>query len=343
MRIGIAGVGRIGIMHARNVSATPGVTEVILLDAVPGRAAEVAAELGVASGVAVAVRAVEDLPALLAAGPDGLLVTTPTPQHAEVVRTALAARVPVLVEKPLAGDLATIRDLIREVEASGVPVLVGFQRRFDPGIAELKQRIAGGAIGDLYVVRAVAFDATPPPAEYIPTSGGIFRDLFVHDLDCVPWLVGQDVVEVHATGSVLVDRSFADADDVDTATITLRFASGVLATITGGRRDGGGYDNRIEAIGSAQALAAGLDPRTPITSLEPGGHNPAGNAYPGFVERYATAYAREVAVFLDVITGRAENPSPVGDSLVSLVLADACEQSRRTGLPVAIDSAALRA
>lgn len=337
MRIAVAGVGRIGVMHARNLAATPGVSEVVVQDPVPGRADEVAAQL---TG-AVPVTAAPDLAAALK-GADGLVVAVPTPAHAGTVHTALDAGVPVLVEKPVAADLATIREVIRAAERTDVPVLVGFQRRFDPAIAELKQRIASGALGDLYCVRATAFDAEPPSVEYVATSGGIFRDLFIHDLDCVPWLVGRDVVEVQATGSVLVDPAFAEADDVDTVSITLRFEGGVIAQLAGGRRHGGGYDNRIEAIGSAQALAAGWDARTPLTSLEAGGHDPGENAYPGFIERYAVAYAREMATFLEVIAGRMPNPSPVQDSLVSLVLADACETSRRTGAPVRIDPADLR-
>ncbi len=337
MRMGVTGVGRIGVMHARNITATPGVSELVLHDPVPGRAAEVAAQL---TG-GVVVRAVDTLAELLGCV-DGVLVATPTPTHAEVVHAAVDAGVPVLVEKPLAGDPATIREVIEHVERSDVQVLVGFQRRFDPAVAELKRRIASREIGDLYYLRATAFDAEPPPVEYIPTSGGIFRDMFVHDLDCVPWLVGRDVVEVFAGGSVLVDQAFADAGDLDTAVVTLRFDGGVVAQLAGGRRHGGGYDNRIEAIGSAQALTSGLDARSPIVSLEPGGRDPGADAYPGFAERYAVAYASEVATFLDVIAGKVENPSPVSDSLVSLVLADACEASRRHGAPVRIDPSDLR-
>lgn len=157
MRIAVAGVGRIGVMHARNLAATPGVSEVVVQDPAPGRAAEVAALL---TG-AVPVTAAPDLATALK-GADGLLVAVPTPAHAEAVYTALDAGVPVLVEKPVAADLATIREVIRAVERTEVPVLVGFQRRFDPAIAELKARITRGALGDLYVVRATAFDAEPP-------------------------------------------------------------------------------------------------------------------------------------------------------------------------------------
>lgn len=353
MRIGVVGVGRIGVMHARNLAATPGVDQVVVHDPVPGRAAQVAVELSSATELAAAgsggpaggapqVVAPEvvahegDLAALLARV-DGVLVATPTPFHADVVHAALDAGVPTLVEKPVTGDLESMRAVIAHQAATGTELLVGFQRRFDPAISELKRRIVTRELGDLFHVRALAFDATPPPTDYIPLSGGIFRDMFVHDLDCVPWLVGSPVVQVFATGSVLVDEAFAAANDVDTAAITLTFANGVIATIAGGRCDGGGYDNRIEAVGSLQALTSGLDARSPITSLEPGGHDPKGNAYAGFVERYDVAYRAEVATFVDVIAGRVPNPSPVADSVTSLVLAQACEESLRTGAPVRID------
>jgi myo-inositol 2-dehydrogenase/D-chiro-inositol 1-dehydrogenase len=265
---------------------------------------------------------------------DGVLVATPTPTHAQVVHHSLDAGLPTLCEKPIAGDLATMVAVVEHAERSGTPLLVGFQRRFDPAVQELKRRIDDGTLGDLYLVRSIGMDAAPPDPAYIPTSGGIFRDLFIHDLDAVPWLVARPVEQVHAVGSVLVDQAFADSDDVDTAVITLTFSGGVIAQLAGGRRDGGGYDHRIEVIGSRQALTAGLDARTPITSLEPGGHDPGDQGYPGFPERFARAYENEMRVFVDVVAGRAANPSPARDSLVSLVLAQACEQSRRSGRPV---------
>lgn len=338
MRIAVTGAGRIGSMHAANLAATPAVTEVLLHDPVPGRAAEVAVALNAASGAAggrATVTAVDGVEQVLAA--DGVLIATPTPSHAEVLLRCLEAGVPALCEKPLAGDLATIRMLVERVEATDVPVLVGFQRRFDPAIAELKRRIVAGDVGDVYLVRALAMDHEPPDLAYIPGSGGIYRDLFVHDLDAVPWLVGEPVVEVHAMGSVLVHPAFGEADDVDTAVITLRFAGGAIAQLAGGRKDGVGYDHRIEVIGSKDALGTGYDPRSPFRSLEPGGHVAGPDAYPGFQERFAAAYAREMQVFCDVIAGKVENPSPVRDSLVSLTLAEACDASLRSGAPVRLD------
>lgn len=317
MRIGVAGVGRIGTMHAANLAALAQVDEVLLYDPIAGRA-ERAATLPKS-------RAVPELADLLAAS-DGVLVATPTDTHPDLVRACLATRTPVLCEKPIAADLHAMSALVTEIEAAPVPVLVGFQRRFDPDMVELHRRIGAGELGAVYHVRATGFDAQPPDFSYLPTSGGIFRDLLIHDLDAVPWLVGEPVVEVYASGSVLVDEAFAAADDVDNAVVLLRFEGGAHAVLTGGRHDPLGYDHRIEVLGAKDSVAVGLDERTPL--------NGAANAYPGFPDRFRRAYRNEMRVFTDVLAGRAENPSPARDSLVSLRLAEACEQSRRTGRPV---------
>jgi myo-inositol 2-dehydrogenase/D-chiro-inositol 1-dehydrogenase len=326
MRIGVAGVGRIGTMHAGNLASLEAVDEVVLFDPIPGRAAE-------AAGQIVGARAVDDLDTLLAAS-EGVLVATPTTTHPETVRRALAAGIPALCEKPIASDYAEMSALVDDIEASGVEVLVGFQRRFDPAVVELHRRIRAGEVGTLYQVRSIGNDAEPPDFGYLPASGGIFRDLLIHDLDAVPWLVGEPVVEVYASGSVLVNEAFAAADDVDNAVVMLRFAGGAHAVLVGGRHDPLGYDHRIEVLGSKDSLAVGLDPRTPLTSLEPGGPVVSVDAYPGFPERFHRAYLNEMAVFVDVVAGKAANPSPARESLTSLALALACDESRRAGAPV---------
>lgn len=336
MRIGVAGVGRIGTMHATNLAALDTVEEVLVFDPVAGRADQVAALLGRDAGPMRPVRPVGTLDGLLAAS-DGVLVATPTDTHPDLLRRCLAARVPVLCEKPVAGEIGELNRLISEVEAADVPVLVGFQRRFDPAVVELRRRIRAGELGVVYHVRALGNDAAPPDLGYLPASGGIFRDLLIHDLDAVPWLVGEPVVEVYATGSVLVDKAFAAVGDVDNAVAVLRFAGGAHAVLVGGRHDPLGYDHRIEVLGSRDSLVVGLDPRTPLTSLEPGGPVAAADAYAGFPDRFQRAYRGEVAVFVDVVAGRVENPSPVRDSVISLRLAEACDSSRRTGLPVRLD------
>ncbi|GGP80997.1 Gfo/Idh/MocA family protein [Saccharothrix coeruleofusca] len=330
MRIGVAGVGRIGTMHATNLAGLPEVDEVLLFDPAPGRAEAASARLP-------GTRAVGDLDTLLAAC-DGVLLATPTTTHPALLRAALAAGVPTLCEKPIAAHVDEMRALIAEVEASGVEVLVGFQRRFDPAVAELRRRLRAGEVGEVYLVRALGNDARPPDPAYLPRSGGIFRDLLIHDLDAVPWLVGEPVVEVYASGSVLVDRAFADADDVDNAVVLLRFAGGAHATLAGGRHDPLGYDHRIEVLGSRDCLAVGLDERTPLTSLEPGGPQAGPHAYSGFPERFHRAYLNEVAVFAGVVAGGVANPSPARESLISLRLAEACEASRRCGAPVRLNA-----
>lgn len=331
MRIGVAGVGRIGAMHAANLAAVPAVRELAVFDPDAARAAEVASQIG--------ARVAPTLDALLASV-DGVVISTPTPTHPDAVRAAIAAGVPALCEKPIASDLDEMRQLVEDVEASGVPVLVGFQRRFDPTVVELKRRIDAGELGRLYLVTARGQDASLPDLSYVAHSGGIFRDLLIHDLDAVPWLVGKPVASVYATGSVLVHQAFADANDVDNTAVTLTFTDGTLAVLTGGRHDPLGYDHRLEVLGSKDSLAVGLDTRTPLTSLESDGPRSRPEAYPGFPERFARAYAAEMETFAALVGGwltRAEtgvlphNPSPVRDSLTSLEIALACDTSRREG------------
>jgi myo-inositol 2-dehydrogenase/D-chiro-inositol 1-dehydrogenase len=307
-------------MHAANLTALPQVDEVLLYDPVPGRAESAA------TGSTRAVRELDDL----LKESDGVLVATPTDTHPTLVRACLAAGTPVLCEKPIAASLDAMQELVDEIESGTVPVLVGFQRRFDPAMVELRRRITSGELGAVYHVRATGFDANPPDFSYLPSSGGIFRDLLIHDLDAVPWLVNEPVVEVYASGSVQVNEAFAQADDVDNAVVLLKFAGGAHAVLNGGRHDPLGYDHRIEVLAARDSVAVGLDTRTPLhTDVATND-----NAYPGFPERFQHAYRNEMVVFTEVLAGRAENPSPARDSLVSLRLAEACEESRRSGQPV---------
>ncbi|MGP3983656.1 Gfo/Idh/MocA family protein [Streptomyces sp. KR80] len=326
MRIGVAGVGRIGSMHASNLVSLPDVEQVLLFDPVPGRAYQAAGGLG---DRAAAVDTYEGL----VADCDGVLVATPTASHPHLVRGAVAARVPVLCEKPLAPDLAAMEAVVAGIEAMDGQVMVGFQRRFDPATVELRRRLRAGEVGTVYLVRTVNNDHLPPAGEFLATSGGLFRDCLIHDLDAVPWLVGEPVVEVYASGAVLVDQAFAEIGDVDNAVVTLRFAGGAHALLSASRHDPVGYDCRMEVFGSKDTLAVGVDEHTPLNSLEPGAPRPVA-PWPGFPERYHHAYVNEMRVFMEVIAGRAENPSPPRDSLTSLRLAAACEESWRTALPV---------
>lgn len=327
MRIGVAGAGRIGSMHAENLSTLAEVDEVCLYDPVPGRAAAVASTAG---GRTTPVDTLDDL----LGGCQGVVVATPTGTHTETVTRAIATATPVLCEKPLAPDLDTAARLVTAIEAAGVPVVVGFQRRFDPATVELRRRLRGGEVGTVYLVRATCHDAAPPPGEFIATSGGLFKDCLIHDLDAVPWLLGEPVVEVYASGSVLVDESIADIGDIDTAVVTLRFAAGAHAVLSAARHDPLGYDCRTEVFGSKDSLAVGVDDHTPLSSLEPGGPTVSAHAWQGFQQRYRAAYRNELSAFLDVIAGRCTNPSPAANCLTSLALAEACERSFQEGRPV---------
>jgi myo-inositol 2-dehydrogenase/D-chiro-inositol 1-dehydrogenase len=334
MKVGFIGLGRIGLMHVHNLAAHAancGVSEIVVFDDLADRAERVAEEIG-----AVEASAASSLAALLD-GVDAVVVATPTPSHPTVLRQCVEAGVPTLCEKPVTSDLRTMRGVVDMVESHSTPVVVGFQRRFDPALRAIKSRIVNGELGDIYVVRSNAYDDLPAPPEIIRASDGIYRDLMIHDLDAVPWLVDQPVVEVTSWGSVLVDPVYAETGDVDFATVTLRFAGGALALMVAGRRNPVGYDHRIEVLASKDSVIQGLGARTPLRSLEPDGLPFPEKPFSGFADRFHAAYVAEITEFVDIAAGRAPNPSPVRDSLVSIQLADACDASRRSGLPIAIE------
>ncbi|MGI8331503.1 Gfo/Idh/MocA family protein [Actinomadura scrupuli] len=322
MRIGVVGLGRIGVMHARHVAE---LAELVPADGDPARAAAVA-------GLGVAVR--PDMRALLGEV-DGVVIATPTPTHPALIREAVRAGVPVLCEKPAALDLGVLRELVQDLKRYDVPVMMGYQRRYDPAYQELRRRVAAGRTGRVQLARSTSNDRTPPDPSFLPGSGGIWRDLLIHDLDALAWVVGERVTEVQAAGAVLVDPVYADHGDADTATATLRFEGGALGVVTGARRNGQGYDCRLEVFGAEATLATGVDDHTPVVSLEPGVPAPAG-AHDGFMGRFAAAYRAEIAHFLRVIAGTADNLTPPEEGLHALEIALACERAVRERRPVRV-------
>jgi myo-inositol 2-dehydrogenase/D-chiro-inositol 1-dehydrogenase len=329
MRIGVIGTGRIGSVHASNLAALDGI-DVVVADADRSRAEALASRIGVDHEPTV--------DALLTAGLDGVVVATDTAAHAPLVTAAADAGLPILCEKPISLDLKVTDQVLRHIVETGVQLDVGLQRRHDPAFAEARQRVVEGRLGQLYVVRSSGHDAQPPPAAYIPTSGGLFVDLHIHDFDIVRWVTGQEVEEVYADGSVLVDPMFARYDDVDTSAALLRLSGGTLAITSGGRRDALGYDHRMEVIGSDDSISIGLGPRTPLHALDDAATVGGVGAAPwtGFVDRFAEAYRAEVEHFVAVAAGQAEPRCPGEDSRRSLVVAIAAEQARRLRRPVRI-------
>ncbi|WP_067467984.1 Gfo/Idh/MocA family protein [Actinomadura macra] len=328
MRIGLAGVGRIGGGHAETLRGIAEVEEVLVADADAGRAREVARKLG--------VRAAAGVDALFAAGLDGLVVATPTAAHAGLVIRAVEAGLPVFVEKPVAADLDGTIQVLAAVQRSGVPVQVGFQRRFDPGHRAARDAVRDGRLGWVHTVRSCTLDAAPPPEEYIPTSGGLFRDCSVHDFDAVRFVTGRDVVEVTAAGADRGAAVFAEAGDVSAASAVLTLDDGTLAVVSASRYNAAGYDVRLEVLGSRDGIVVGLDDRTPLSPAGPG-LRPAGPPHTGFLERFAEAYTAELRAFTGMVAAGADSPCPPEESLEAFYVAEACEVSRRERRAVTIE------
>lgn len=327
MRLGVLGIGRIGSFHARTVSAHPDVDEVVLFDVETERARQLADSLGVAAAESAAS---------VFAQVDGVLIAASTSAHAALLEAAVHAGVPTFCEKPVTLDLASTRRLRQLVADRDVVVQVGFQRRFDVGYRAARDHVQRGLLGRVYTVRMAGHDPAPPHEAYLPTSGGIFRDLHIHDFDILRWVIGQEIEEVYMQGAVLVDEMFARHEDVDTVVGTLRCSDGTLGVLTGGRHDPLGYDIRMELLGSLDSVAVGWDARTPLHSLEPHMPPTPTEAYRGFLDRFDPAYQAEVHHFVKVVAGRAASPCTMDDAEHALLVALACDRSRVERRAVAI-------
>ncbi|GAA2256937.1 Gfo/Idh/MocA family oxidoreductase [Streptomyces amakusaensis] len=326
MRIGLIGTGRIGSFHAGVLSRHREVGSLVVADTDPARAAAVAERTG-----ATAAPGVHEI---FSWGVDAVVITSATASHAELIRRAARARLPAFCEKPIALDLPGTLSALEAVESAGTVLQVGFMRRFDAGYGTARELLRSGRLGRLHTVRAITSDPAPPPAEYLPLSGGLYRDCLVHDFDILRWVTGREVVEVYATGSDAGPAMFREAGDVDTAAAVLTLDDGTLATATATRCNGAGYDVRMELSGERDTYAVGLDDRTPITSTEAQGPPAADKPWPGFLERFAPAYEAELDAFVRVLLGEAANPCDGREALAALRIAEACELSRRERRPV---------
>ncbi|MFB8216510.1 Gfo/Idh/MocA family protein [Streptomyces anulatus] len=333
MRIGLIGTGRIGTFHAEVLSRHPAVDALLLADAAPERAAGAAARTG---ATAVPVDALFGGEGAAGGPPDAVVICSATSAHAGLIARAARAGLPVFCEKPIALDLPGTLAALAEVEAAGSVLQLGFMRRFDAGYGEARAAVREGRLGRLHTVRAVTSDPAPPPAAYLPLSGGLYRDCLVHDFDILRWVTGREVSEVYATGSDAGPAMFREAGDVDTAAALLTLDDGTLATATATRCNGAGYDVRMELAGERDQIAVGLDDRTPLTSAEPGGSGAPAKPWPGFLERFAPAYEAELDAFLRVVRGELANPCDGREALHALRIAEACEVSRRERRPVAM-------
>lgn len=321
------GAGRIGAIHAANLAASGRARLKHVVDVHAPAAQALAAQHGAQ---------VSSIEAALADPEVGaVIVASSTDTHADLVIAAARAGKAIFCEKPIDLSLARVDACLAEVKRAGVPMLVGFNRRFDPSFAELHRRIGAGAIGAVEQVVITSRDPGPPPVSYIKVSGGLFRDMTIHDFDMARWLLGEEPAELFAWGTNLVDPAIGAAGDVDSAMVLLKTASGRMAHINNSRRASYGYDQRIEVHGSAGRLIAGN--RTPTTvELADAQAVTADKPLHFFLERYADAYRIELNAFLDAVANG--TPMPVGaeDGRQALVLADAAVESLHSGRPVTL-------
>ncbi|HEV8421670.1 MAG TPA: Gfo/Idh/MocA family oxidoreductase [Actinomycetota bacterium] len=327
MRIGVIGVGRMGRVHATSLAEVGGV-DVLITDVDVDRAAEVGRELGV--DVAAGLEE-------LIGGSDAIVVAAATDAHADLIHAAADAALPTFCEKPISLDLESTAAVVAHVEKSGIPFMMGFQRRFDPGYLAAHNLVRDGSIGTVYVVRMAGHDPAPPHEAYIATSGGIFRDFSVHDFDAVRFVTGQEVVSVYADGGVVEFPVFTKYGDVDTAVAVLRLSGGSLGILSATRHDPLGYDIRMELIGSRDCVAVGWDDRTPLRSVEPGGGPAPSSPYRDFQDRFREAYRAEMAHFVELAAGREKSPCTAQDALEALRIAVACDRSRAERRPVSLE------
>ena len=327
LKIGLLGCGRIGQVHARSVRqlGTAQITAVADAFETPAQA------LADACGAQVmAPEALIESPEV-----EAVVIGTPTDTHYDLIQAAARAGKAIFCEKPVDMSADRIRACIKTVEAAGVPFLTAFNRRFDPNFANIQARIAAGEIGAVEIVTILSRDPSPPPVSYIKTSGGLFRDMMIHDLDMARFLLGEEVVSVYAVGSALVDPEIGKAGDVDTAAVTLTTASGKICQISNSRRASYGYDQRIEVHGAKGMLRAEnmLEHTVEVATAAGFQKAPAQNF---FLERYEAAYRAEMAHFIEAVAqGQRPRPS-IHDGLQAQLLADAAALSLCEGRAVTL-------
>ncbi|MDF0699255.1 inositol 2-dehydrogenase [Rhizobium sp. MC63] len=329
IRFGVIGAGRIGKVHATTIAANPNAKLAYVADAFKASAEELAARTG------AEVAEAEDV--INSSNVDAILIATPTPSHADLIEAAARAGKAILCEKPVSLSVDRINACLEIVEKNRSTLMIGFNRRFDPNFASLEARLRRGDIGAIEIVTITSRDPAPPPADYVKSSGGLFRDMMIHDFDMARFLMGEEFVVVNALGSSLVDKAIGAEGDVDTAAVQMQTASGRVAVITNSRRATYGYDQRIEVHGAAGMLAA---KNIAATSVELSNANGISGdpVQHFFLERYAQAYANEINAFIEAIDSGNPSPRPGGlDGLQAQKLAEAATVSWQTGRPVAVD------
>lgn len=319
----VLGCGRIGCMHALNVSRNARARLITVFDVNAALAAAVATDLGVTA--AASVEEVLANPAV-----EGVLIASSTDSHVELITAAVRSGRAVFCEKPIDLEVARARACWREIAASRPRVMIGFNRRFDPSFRALRQRLQSGEIGTPELIIITNRDPAPPSAEFLRHSGGLFKDFTIHDLDMSRFLVGE-IAEVHASGANMVDPAIRELGDIDTCAVTLRAESGALVQITNSRRCVYGYDQRVEVFGERGMLLADNQRATSVQSWSAQRTAAQDALLTGFSDRYRTAYAEELDAFVSAVESGGQMSPDFADGLTALVLAQAAERSMISG------------
>jgi myo-inositol 2-dehydrogenase/D-chiro-inositol 1-dehydrogenase len=322
------GAGRIGQIHAASIAATKDARLRYVIDVNAEAAQKLAARYG--------AKVVSERDAFADPKVGAVLIASSTDTHARLAIEAARAGKAIFCEKPIDLSLAKVDACLKEVEKAGVPMFVGFNRRFDPSFAALKQRLDKGEIGAVEQVVISSRDPNPPPPAYVKVSGGMFRDMTIHDFDMARWLLGEEPVEVFAMGECLVDKKIGAAGDIDSAMVLLRTASDRMCHINNSRRAAYGYDQRIEVAGAKGMLRAQNIGETTVEHFGPKG-TVSDRPLDFFLERYADAYRAEMTSFLSALKSKQQMPVGARDGRQALVLAEAALKSHKTGQAVKID------
>ena len=327
LNIAVIGAGRIGHVHAKTIAAHPDAALALVCDPIDDAAQKLADQYG--------ARACKEAEEVFADPQvDAVIIGSPTPLHIPHLLAAARAGKAVLCEKPIALDMKDVEAVKSELDAVATPVMFGFNRRFDPSFAAVHAAVRDGRVGDLEQLTIISRDPAAPPVEYIKVSGGIFRDMTIHDFDTARFFLGE-ITEVYAAGQNL-DPAIKETGDFDAAVVTLKAASGAVATIINNRHCASGYDQRLEASGRGGALFA-ENIRATTVRLSNAEVTDAQEPYLDFfLERYADAYRLELSAFIEAVEKGTPTPTTTDDAVKALALAEAATESARTGKPVSV-------
>ena len=327
IKVGLLGAGRIACVHATAIAGHPDSTLVAVSDYIPANAKKLAADFGCAERTTADIISDEKI--------DAVLIATSTDTHSDLIEKAVGAGKSVLCEKPVDLSLKRARLCQSNTEAAGLPIMIGFNRRFDPNFRSFKSALDRGEIGKSELLSITSFDPAPPPLAYIKASGGLFRDMMIHDFDMANFIMGDAPLTIFAHATSIVDPDIGAAGDVDTAVVTLNYADGRIAVIKNSRRAVYGYDQRVELLGSEGLLQAKNILENTVVKSTTSGITSAKPMH-FFIERYMPAYAAEWDAFVTSLNEGKEMPISLSDGVTALAMAEAATLSAQSKSPIVL-------